>query len=101
MWLTYLEVVFIFQRVNISDETFGLSVQWTLELWEVSPILYNDYVAQLFSTLVIIRNVSWAANQHIRVISEGSRDTEDWSYDAEKLALIIFHNIALFCHVFH
>ncbi len=25
---------------------------------------------QLFSTLIIIRNVSWAANQHIRMISE-------------------------------
>ncbi len=26
--------------------------------------------AQLFSTLIIIRNVSWTANQHIRMISE-------------------------------
>ncbi len=26
--------------------------------------------AQQFSTLIIIRNVSWAANQHIRMISE-------------------------------
>ncbi len=24
-------------------------------------------------------NISWAANQHIRMISEGSCDTEDWS----------------------
>ncbi len=31
---------------------------------------------QLFSTLVIIRNVSWAENQHIRMISEGSWDTK-------------------------
>ncbi len=38
----------------------------------------------LFSTLIIIiRNDSWAANQHIRIISEGSCDTEDWSNDAE------------------
>ncbi len=29
-----------------------------------------------FSTLIIIRNVSCAANQHIRMISEGSCDTE-------------------------
>jgi len=28
-------------------------------------------------------NVSWAANPHIRVISEGSCDSEDWSNDAE------------------
>jgi len=30
------------------------------------------------------RNVSWAENQHIGKISEGSCDTEDWSNDAEK-----------------
>ncbi len=34
--------------------------------------------AQLFSTL-IISNVSWIANQHIRMTSEWSCDTEDWS----------------------
>jgi len=28
-------------------------------------------------------NVSSAANQHIRMTSEGSCDTEDWSNDAE------------------
>ncbi len=39
-----------------------------------------------FSTL-IIRNVSWAANQHIRMISEGSCD--DWSNDTENLLLPI------------
>jgi len=35
----------------------------------------------LFSTLKIIRNVP---NQHIRIISEGSCDTEDWGNDAKK-----------------
>ncbi len=29
----------------------------------------------------------WAANQYIRMISEGSCDTEDWSNDAENSAL--------------
>ncbi len=43
--------------------------------------------AQLFSTLIIMRNASRAANQHIRMISEGSCDTEDWSNDAENAAL--------------
>ncbi len=28
-------------------------------------------------------NISWASNQHIKMISEGSCDTEDWSNDAE------------------
>ncbi len=32
---------------------------------------------------------SWALNQYIRMISEGSRDTEDWSNDAENSA---FHD---------
>ncbi len=32
-------------------------------------------------------NNNWATNQYIRVISEGSRDTEDWSKDAENTAL--------------
>jgi len=44
--------------------------------------------AQLFSTLIIIINVSWTANQSIRMIFEGSRDTEDWSNDAKNPALI-------------
>jgi len=35
------------------------------------------------------KKVSWALNQHIRMISEGSCDTEDWSNDAEYSALII------------
>jgi len=34
------------------------------------------------------RNVSWAADQHIRLISEGSCDTEEWSNDAENSAVI-------------
>ncbi len=46
-----------------------------------------EKAAQLFLTWLIIRNVSWAANQHIRMISEGSYDTEDWSNDAENSAL--------------
>ncbi len=32
-------------------------------------------------------NVSSAQNQHIRMISEGSCDTEDWSNDAENSTL--------------
>ncbi len=32
-------------------------------------------------------NVSWAANQHIKMISDGLCGTEDWSNDAENSAL--------------
>jgi len=45
----------------------------------------------LFSTLIIIR----ASNHYIRVISEGSCDTEDWSNDAENSALITGINYIL------
>ncbi len=40
----------------------------------------------LFSTLIII-TVFWAANQPIKIISEGSCVNEDWSNDAENTAL--------------
>ncbi len=33
-------------------------------------------------------NKRWTANQHIRMIHEGSCDTEDWRNDAENSALI-------------
>jgi len=37
---------------------------------------------------IIIRNVSWVPNQHMRMISEGSCETEDCSNDAENSALL-------------
>ncbi len=37
-----------------------------------------------------MKNVSWATNQDIRMVSEGSRDTENWSYDAENSALSVY-----------
>ncbi len=46
----------------------------------------NHQATQLFSILTI-RNVSSALNQHIRMISERSCDTMDWNNDAENLAL--------------
>ncbi len=33
------------------------------------------------------QNISWAANLHIKMISEGSCDPEDWSNDAENTDL--------------
>ncbi len=34
------------------------------------------------------KNVHWEPNQHIRMISEGSCDAEDWSNDAENSAFV-------------
>jgi len=46
--------------------------------------MYRGFNVELFSTLKIIRNVSLTANHHIRMISEGSCDTEDQSKDESK-----------------
>jgi len=59
------------------------SMYFYVFLWNKRIIVSIKKAAQLFSTLVVIRNVSWAANQHIRMISEVSLDTEDWSDDAQ------------------
>ncbi len=42
---------------------------------------------QYLALIIIKENVSWAANQHIRMIFKGSCDNEDWSNDAENWAL--------------
>ncbi len=52
----------------------------------VSQFPQKYEAAQLFSTQIIIRNVSSESDQYIRMISEGSCDTEDWSNDAENSA---------------
>ncbi len=45
--------------------------------------------AQLFSTLIIFRNVSCAANQYIRMISEASCDTEIMATKNSKTNVIL------------
>ncbi len=46
----------------------------------VSQFPQKYQAAQLFSKL-IIQNISWVPNEHIRMISEGSCDTEDcWKF---------------------
>jgi len=63
----------LFQNISVSNNTFINQI-----------ILKNTkkikQAAQLFSTL-IKKNVSSAANQSIRMISEGSCDSEDRSND--------------------
>ncbi len=39
--------------------------------------------------MIIIYN-NWSANQYIRMISEGSCNTEDWSNDADAITEIHF-----------
>ncbi len=44
-------------------------------------------------------NLQHSANQHIRMISEGSCDTEDWSNDAENAA-VISHQLIAFKNIY-
>ncbi len=57
---------------------------------KVSAKILNKTSTTVFN---IDNNVSWEANQHIRMISEGSCDTEDWSNDAENSALHHRHKV--------
>jgi len=44
----------------------------------------RDCMTVVHGNIIIIDNhQAWASDPHIRVISEGSCDTEDWSNDAE------------------
>jgi len=56
------------QKLSISDECFVFHQRFL-----------KSKCKKLFSTLIIMRNVSCASNPHIRKISDESCDTEDWS----------------------
>ncbi len=67
----------------IYNATFELYIhQRNLNIYSIYQGFYKN-IKQHKCFQLIIRNVSWAANQHIRMISEKSCDAEDWSNDAE------------------
>ncbi len=75
----------------ILNKTFGHPVSVYQRMLKIISWFPQKYWAEnLFLTLIMIRNVSWAANQNIRMISEGSCDTEDWSNDNVK-NLVLHH----------
>ncbi len=86
----FLKELFTLQFILFSKDILNwpkVTVKTFMMLWKVSAS--NKYfhteswfpqkywAAKVFTTLMIIQNISWAANQHIRTISEGSCDTED------------------------
>ncbi len=67
---------------------------YKIYLFQINAVLFNFlFIKESWRKItfsknqLIIKNVSWAANQHMRMISEGSCDTEDWSNDAEIVML--------------
>ncbi len=89
------------QNISISNKwcSFELSIHQIMKntMYQF-PQKYS--AAQLFSTLIAIKNISWTANQHIRMISDGLCDTEAWSNDAENSALITTINcFTIYSHI--
>jgi len=61
-----------------------------LNLLLIKKIL--NKVTQIAKKILSSTTVSNIDNNHIRMISKGSCDTEDWSNNAENSVLIIFNN---------
>ncbi len=53
-----------------------------------SPVENESKILSSTNVFNIDDNIYWAQNQYIRIISEGSCDTEDWNNDAENSALL-------------
>jgi len=49
----------------------------------------HQRILKIFIYCCFLKKMCWAPNQHIRMISEESCDTEDWSKDAEKSNLTL------------
>jgi len=66
--------------ITISNKfcSFELFIHQRIMKQNVSLFQQTYKAVQLFSTFIIIRNVSWAPNQHFRKIAEGSYDPKDW-----------------------
>ncbi len=70
--------LFIFQKKILLNFLF-FQESWKILSYGFHRNIINNIKLHDFFTLMIIINVSWEANQHINMISEGSCDTEDWS----------------------
>ncbi len=71
-------LIFLLIFINLPSEWNEVICAFLPKRFSLNPLhtdseqqfIQKYCAAQLFSTLIIIRNVSWAANQHIRMISE-------------------------------
>ncbi len=79
--------LFLFQINAVLSNFLSIKGYWkqcitvSMKIWSSTIVFNIDNNQKCFWFF-------WAANQHIRIISEGSCDTEDWSNDAENSALI-------------
>ncbi len=76
------------QKFSISNKCCFINFLFIKESWKKMHQGFHKNMEQHNFFQHVIRNDFWAANRHIRMIYEGSRDTEDWSNNAENSALI-------------
>ncbi len=69
--ITFFFFFFFVEEINTFIQQSGS--------WKTFIMLQDIYISMLwaFFSSKIIKNASWSPNQHIRMISEGSCDTED------------------------
>ncbi len=74
---------FMSQKIYISNTlcNFGKKVFWTF--YSLKKCIMGCTKILNSTTVFNIVHISWAANQHIRMISEGPCNTEGWGKDAE------------------
>ncbi len=76
-------------KVTVKKNIHNITNAFLLQVfWTFYPKKYYVFHKNMKQHINNNNHVSWAANQHIRMISEGSCDTEGWSNDAENSALI-------------
>ncbi len=73
------------QQVKLIKSDSSVSLALSQRILHSFHKIMKQHNFNIDNSLII--NASWAANQHIRMISEGSCDTEDWSNNAENAAV--------------
>ncbi len=88
-WLFFVYIVIFVCRKNSLNWSECFELFYLISIKEFISFHKNIKQQNYFQLHVNNGNVSWASNQHIRIISIGSRDTENWSNDCWKLSFCI------------
>ncbi len=89
-WLKVIINTFILlQKISISNKLYYLALFIHQQIQKKKKLRFPPKKCTSLTTFNInnINKPSWTPNWRIRIISEGSCDTEDWSNDAENVAL--------------
>ncbi len=108
--LIKIKAFIMLQKISILNKCCSSEI--LIHLWIQKKINASQFpqkycAAQLFSTLIIIINVSWAANQHIRMISDDHVTLKTGVmmlkiqlfniYSHRKKVILNYNNISQYC----